>query len=271
MIDSHIHASQYPNAGLGLDLPLLDWLKKYTFPTERRFGEDLTFARSAYEQVVEDTLASGTTSASYYATIDVDASLILCDVAEEKGQRALVGKVNMDRNGFERYQESTSESLASTKNFVANVLQRNDSLVQPIVTPRFSPTCTKELLTGLGEIAKENGVRIQTHLSECCPEVAWVKELEPWAKNYTDVYKQTGILTKSSIMAHGVYLEDNELAMIKEAGAGISHCANSNNSIRSGSMDAVRYRDFGGLKIGIGTDNSGGYSPSMMDALRYGH
>ena len=85
-IDSHIHAAQYPNAGLGLDLPLLEWLNKYTFPMERRYGEDLQFAKKAYEAVVKSTLNHGTTTASYFATIDVDASLILAEVAENLGQ-----------------------------------------------------------------------------------------------------------------------------------------------------------------------------------------
>ena len=121
-IDSHIHASQYPNAGLGLDLPLLEWLNKYTFPMERRYGEDLQFAKKAYEAVVKSTLNHGTTTASYFATIDLDASLILAEVAENLGQRAFVGKVCMDRNGFERYEEPTRDSLYSTKSFVTTLL-----------------------------------------------------------------------------------------------------------------------------------------------------
>ena len=85
-IDSHVHASQYPNNGLGLDLPLLEWLQKYTFPLERRYGKDLQFARKAYDAAVTSYLNHGTTSASYYASIDSDASLILAQVAEEKGK-----------------------------------------------------------------------------------------------------------------------------------------------------------------------------------------
>ena len=242
-IDSHIHAAQYPNAGLGLDLPLLEWLNKYTFPMERRFGEDLQFAKKAYEAVVKSTLNHGTTTASYFATIDVDASIILAEAAEEKGQRAFIGKVNMDRNGFERYEETTSDSLASTKSFVAAILNKKSELVEPIITPRFLPTCTKHLLEELGTLAKEKDVRIQTHLSECRPEVKWVSELEPWAKDYTDVYAQTGILTNKTILAHGVYLSDSELKVISDFKSGISHCPNSNNSIRSGNMDVVRYHE----------------------------
>ena len=101
-------------------------------------------------------------------------------------------------------------------------------------------------MKGLGNLAKETGVRVQTHLSECKPEVAWVAELEPWAVNYTDVYEKTGLLTDKTIIAHGIYLSDEELNVIKRSGAGISHCPNSNNSIRSGNMDAVHYHEFPG-------------------------
>merc|ERR1719245_1129405 len=176
----------------------------------------------------------------------------------------------MDRNGFERYEETTSDSLASTKSFVAAILNKKSDLVEPIITPRFLPTCTKHLLEELGTLAKDTGVRIQTHLSECRPEVKWVSELEPWAKDYTDVYAQTGILTDKTILAHGVYLSDSELKVISDFKSGISHCPNSNNSIRSGNMDVVRYHEtMPNLQIGLGTDNSGGYSPSMINALRF--
>lgn len=176
----------------------------------------------------------------------------------------------MDRNGFERYQESTQESLASTKSFVKSILNRKSALVDPIITPRFLPTCTRQLLEDLGKLAKDQNVRIQTHLSECLPEVAWVKELEPWSQNYTDVYAQTGILTEKTILAHGIYLDDSEIDVIKKYQSGISHCANSNNSLRSGNMDAVRYHEsHPGLKVGLGTDCSGGYSPSLINAMRF--
>ena len=78
--------------GLGLDMPLLDWLQKYTFPLEKSLG-DLAFAKRVYESAVSCTIDNGTTCASYYGTIHRESTEVLCDVAETKGQRALVGKV----------------------------------------------------------------------------------------------------------------------------------------------------------------------------------
>lgn len=266
-IDSHIHASQLPNCGLALDLPLLKWLQKYTFPIETKFA-DPQYAHDVYSRAVQGTLASGTTGAMYFATIHREASEILCDIAEEKGQRAMVGKVCMNRNSFNGYQETTQDSLNETKLFVSGVKARKSALLDPVITPRFVPSCDRELLVGLGEMAKTFDIRIQSHLSETLAEVAWVKELEPKNHNYTDVYQQAGLLNSKTVMAHCVHLSDVELKAMKESRAGIAHCPNSNCSIRSGNMD-VRQIQNHGIKVGLGTDCSAGYSPSMLDAMRF--
>eukprot|EP00094_Tigriopus_californicus_P008857 TCALIF_08538-PA protein Name:"Similar to GDA Guanine deaminase (Pongo abelii)" AED:0.14 eAED:0.16 QI:0/0.6/0.5/0.83/0.8/0.66/6/0/417 len=265
-IDSHIHASQLPNCGLALDLPLLKWLQTYTFPIETKFA-DPQYAQDVYSRAVEGTLASGTTGAMYFATIHRDASEILCDIVEEKGQRAMVGKVCMNRNSFNGYQETTQNSLNESKLFIAGVQARKSSLLDPVITPRFVPSCDQELLLGLGDLAKSSDVRIQSHLSETLAEVAWVKELEPTSRDYTDVYRQAGLLTAKTVMAHCVHLSNAELNAMKEAQTGIAHCPNSNCSIRSGNMD-VRQIQKRGIKVGLGTDCSAGYSPSMLDAMR---
>ena len=267
-IDTHIHAPQYPNCGLGLDLPLLKWLEKYTYPLEAKIGQDLEFASKVYESVVSSTLSHGTTTAVYFATVDEEASVILAETASRLGQRAFVGKVNMDQNSPEYYREGTRESIAASKSFVNRVFEMKNDLVEPIITPRFAPACTRELLEELGALAKEKGLRIQTHLSECQSEIGWVRECSPWSKNYTNVYDATGILTDKTILAHGIFLDHPELSVIKSVGAGIAHCPNSNNSIHSGNMAAVNYRNIG-VKVGLGTDCSGGYSPSMMNAMRF--
>lgn len=267
-IDTHIHAPQYPNCGLGLDLPLLKWLEKYTYPLEAKIGQDLEFASKVYESVVSSTLSHGTTTAVYFATVDEEASVILAETASRLGQRAFVGKVNMDQNSPEYYREGTRESIAASKSFVNRVFEMKNDLVEPIITPRFAPACTRELLEELGALAKEKGLRIQTHLSECQSEIGWVRECSPWSKNYTNVYDATGILTDKTILAHGIFLDRPELSVIKSVGAGIAHCPNSNNSIHSGNMAAVNYRNIG-VKVGLGTDCSGGYSPSMMNAMRF--
>uniref|UniRef100_V9KM42 Guanine deaminase n=1 Tax=Callorhinchus milii TaxID=7868 RepID=V9KM42_CALMI len=267
LVDTHIHASQYSNIGTGLDLTLLPWLTKYTFPVEAKY-KDLKFAEDIYTKVVERTLKNGTTTACYFATIHTDASLKLCDIVDNYGQRALVGKVCMDINDtFHKYKEETSHSLEETQRFVTELAKRKYPRVKPIVTPRFAASCSSELLKQLGLFAKHNNLHIQSHISETRPELEITKRLFEKYENYTDVYYQHNLLTDKTVMAHGVYLSDEELKVFHREGAAISHCPNSNISLCSGLLDmrnVLKHQ----VKVGLGTDVSGGYSASMLDAIR---
>jgi len=267
LIDSHIHASQFPNAGLALDLTLLDWLEKYTFPTEAGL-EDIVKAEQVYTRCVRTTLGCGTTTACYFATIHRHSTEILAQVCVNEGQRALIGKVSMDRNSPDNYCETTDGSLAESKQIVQSILNMHSDLVKPVITPRFVPTCSRELMAELGSLAAKHNLHIQTHLGENLRECDWVRQLEPDCKTYTSVYQKSNLLGPRTILAHCCHLEDIELEIIKEAGAGVSHCPNSNFSLKSGICD-VRRLKHAGVKIGLGTDCSGGYSPSMLNAMRH--
>ncbi|XP_033947352.1 guanine deaminase [Pseudochaenichthys georgianus] len=267
LVDTHIHAPQYSYAGTALDMPLLEWLNKYTFPVESRF-KDLEFAQQVYSQVVKRTLRNGTTTACYFATIHTDASLLLAQIANDFGQRALVGKVCMDRNNsVKHYKETNQESQDETCRFIAELLNKKYPLVRPVVTPRFALSCTGALLGQLGAIAKINNLHIQSHISENVEEVKLVKELFPEYKSYTDVYHKHNLLTDKTVMAHGCYLSDEELALFRQTGASLSHCPNSNISLCSGMLN-VRNVLKHNVKLGLGTDVAGGYSASMLDAVR---
>ncbi|KAL3846815.1 hypothetical protein ACJMK2_017769, partial [Sinanodonta woodiana] len=265
-VDTHIHASQYPNAGKGLDLQLLDWLDKYTFPTEARY-KNLTFAGNAYDTVVDRVIHNGTTTACYFATIHTDATLLLCDIIHKTGQRALVGKVNMNRNSPDFYREDTEKSVKETERYIECVLEKKYSLITPVITPRFSISCDSKLLNQLGDMAKKYKVPIQTHISENKKEVELVHTLFPESKNYIDTYHTAGLITNRTVLAHGIYLSSEELSLIKAMGTSLSHCPNSNISIKSGLLDVRQLLDMG-IKVGLGTDVSGGYSHSMLDAIR---
>eukprot|EP01031_Cornospumella_fuschlensis_P035357 gene35357-42849_t len=120
-VDAHCHAPQYVFSGTGMDLPLLSWLEKYTFPCEARFA-DTSFARTAYEKSVRRHLKCGTTFASYFGTIHLEASKILVDVLHNIGQRAHVGKVCMDQHAPDFYIEDTDASVKDTLDFVKYTL-----------------------------------------------------------------------------------------------------------------------------------------------------
>jgi len=266
-IDTHIHAPQFPNIGIGLDLPLLEWLQKYTFPMEAKF-EDSEFARKVYTKCVRTTLGYGTTTACYFGSIHREASEVLVQICNQLGQRAFVGKVCMDRNSPDFYVEQTDESLEETVKFVDQVEKTGGHLVKPIITPRFAPSCTRKLMKSLGELAISRQVHVQTHISEHPNEVDWVLSLEPDCKSYTQVYEKCDLLGPRTILAHGIYLDEEEMETLRTTGSGVSHCPNSNIHLQSGFCQ-VRNLIEAGVKVGLGTDCSGGYSPSMLNAMRY--
>ncbi|KAK4228833.1 Metallo-dependent hydrolase [Podospora fimiseda] len=273
-IDTHLHASQYPNVGIFGNSTLLDWLNTYTFPLEASLS-DISKAKRVYSRVIKKTLSHGTTTAAYYATIDVTATNLLAELCLERGQRALIGRVCMDQLGPEYYlDESPEESLSKTKECVDFIREKKQDLVRPVITPRFAPACSFDLLKKLGDLAKETDLPIQTHISENKNEILLVKELFPMEKtgakddSYASVYDAAGLLTEKMILAHGVHLTEFEADLIAERKSKVSHCPCSNSAITSGAAK-VRWLLGKGIVVGLGTDMSGGYSPSVLEAARH--
>ncbi|KAI9167202.1 putative guanine deaminase [Paramyrothecium foliicola] len=270
-IDTHVHASQYPNVGIFGKTTLLDWLDTYTFPLESSL-KDLKKARRVYSACVRRTLAHGTTTAAYYATIDVAATNLLADICLDLGQRAFVGRVCMDNPDLcpDYYRDESAEAgLRATEETIAHVraVDPGFDLVSPILTPRFAPSCSSASMRGLAEMQRETGLPVQTHISENKGEIELVAKMFPDSTSYTDVYRQHGLLTPKTILAHAVHLSDEEARLISEAGAKVSHCACSNSSLTSGAA-RVRWLWAHGIDVGLGTDMSGGYSPSILEAAR---
>jgi guanine deaminase len=267
--DTHIHAPQFPNNGIFGDSTLLDWLNKYTFPMEASL-KDTQRAKEVYSKVIETTLANGTTTASYFATNDVEATNILADEALRQSQRAFIGRVCMVRNTPDYYQDASDEAAHESDLKVVDYVTKLDpkrELVCPILTPRFAPTCTESGMKWQGKVAVEKDLPIQTHLSENENEIKWVGELYPNYKSYTDVYDKCGLLTERTILAHCVHLSEEERTTLVQRKSGVSHCPVSNSSLTSGECPVREYIDKG-IKVSLGTDCSGGFSPSILSIAR---
>ncbi|KAH6685706.1 guanine deaminase [Plectosphaerella plurivora] len=270
-IDTHVHASQYPNVGIFGKSTLLDWLNTYTFPLESSLKQ-LDKARRVYTACVRRTLAHGTTTSAYYATIDVEATNLLADICLSLGQRAFVGRVCMDHAEMcpEYYRDESPEaSLAATRSCIDHVrkVDPDYALISPIITPRFAPSCTSESMHALGALHRETGLPIQTHVSENESEVALVTRLFPDSSSYTGVYDDHGLLTPRTVLAHAVHLTEEEADLVAARGAKISHCPASNSALTSGAA-RVRWMWERGIDVGLGTDMSGGHSPSILEAAR---
>ncbi|KAF2645040.1 guanine deaminase [Massarina eburnea CBS 473.64] len=268
-VDTHTHAPQHPNTGLFGKTTLLDWLDTYTFPLESSFS-DLQKAKRIYSNFVSRTLSNGTTTCAYYATKHVPATNLLADICLARGQRALVGRVCMNMLSPEYYRDESVESAVKDSRECieyARSIDPKGDIVNPIITPRFAPSCTADCLSALGQLAKETQAHIQTHISENKSEIALVAELFPDSKSYTDVYNTASLLTPKTILAHAVHLSQEERKTIKEKQAKIAHCPASNTALTSGCCP-VRELLNEGLTIGLGTDVSGGFSPSILEQVR---
>ena len=263
MSDIHLHAPQCSFRGTGTDLELLDWLNTYTFPEEARYA-DASYAEEAYDIFASDLRRSYTTRAVVFGTLHVEATELLMDKLDATGLVSYVGKVNMDRNGGENLQEGTAESLSATRQWLEDVAGKYER-TKPILTPRFVPACTDELMEGLQEIAAEQGLPIQSHLSENLSEIDWVKSLCPWSSCYGQAYDHFGMLGPTTVMAHCVYSSDEEVELLKSSGTYVAHCPQSNTMLSSGVAPIRRYLDEG-IHVGLGTDVAGGASLSMWRA-----
>ncbi|RHY27131.1 hypothetical protein DYB32_007022 [Aphanomyces invadans] len=177
-------------------------------------GGVCSYAKHMYTKAVSRHVLNGTTTCSYFATIHLEACKVLADIVHDIGQRGYLGKVNMDRNATPELTETTHGSLADTKSFIEYVATKKNSLLTPVITPRFVPSTTSALMTGLAALADTYTLPIQSHLSENSKEIEWVRDLHPDCSSYAELLDE-------------------------------------------------------GVKVGLGTDVSAGYSTSMLDAIRH--
>lgn len=268
MSDLHLHAPQYSYCGTAMDLELLEWLDRYTYPEEGRY-RDPAHAKSHYAAFTRDLLHTATTRASIFATIHTDATLELMRQLDQAGLGAYVGKLNMDRNCPDYYSEHSAENgLAETRRWLDLYKAAGFARVHPIITPRFTPSVTDEYMQGLGTLSAEYGVPMQSHLSENRSEIEWVKVLCPDAKNYADTYARFGLFGGSckTTMAHCIYCPEEEDRMIRDGGVFIAHCPTSNENVIAGIAPAARYlRE--GYRIGLGSDVAGGHTLDLFAVM----
>ena len=265
LIDLHIHAPQWAQLGTGYDVPLDEWLFEYTFPTEAKCA-DIAYAIDLWNNMVPALLANGTTTAVYYGSVHVPATTALAKACVQHGQRAWVGRTAMDHpeGTPEYYRDATAaEGLLSTRTSIEQIVALEDSrgLVQPIITPRFIPACTDELLVSLGELAEETGHLVQTHCSENDWEHGYV--LERHSMSDTDSLDRFGLLRDHTVLAHGTLLRDVDFDTIAERGAGVAHCPLSNVYFGDAVFPTRRAMQRG-VRVGLGTDIAGGPSASLL-------
>lgn len=264
LVDLHAHLPQLEAVACD-GLELLPWLEAHIFPAEAHFA-DPDHARRISKRYLHDTLALGTTTAVLYGSIHAEATESIFQEAERCGIRAVIGKTMMDRHAPQALEERTEASLRESELLCEAWHGRDHGRLGYAFTPRFAPSCTADLMEGVGQLAAKHGAFVQTHLSENLQELAWVKSLFPEAASYTDVYRRFGLLGPRTLLAHGIHLSPQERALLLESGASLVHCPSSNAFLQSGIMP-LRNWLAEGLSVGLGSDVGAGPSLSMFKEM----
>ena len=254
--DLHVHAPQYLNRGLEMDLLLEDWLQECTFPMEAKFA-DPEFAKLVYDAFVDDMIANGTMHACVFGTIHSEATSYLLERMDSRGMKGFVGKVNMDRSAQDELLEDPAESVRATEEFLERYSGNKNT--RPIITPRFAPTCTRGLIEGLGRLGKKYGAAMQTHLVESIWEAEQARLLFPECSCDTEIYERAGLMESGPVIgAHFIFPSEDDLRIMQKYDSYAAHCPDATVNIIAGIMQTGALSDRG-LRIGLGSDISGGH------------
>jgi guanine deaminase len=262
-IDTHTH---YPQTDIiaSYGAQLLEWLEKYTFPTERQFS-DREFADGVAEFFCDELLRNGTTTSAVFATIHPESVDAIFCAAQKRDMRLIAGKVMMDRNAPDYLCDTAESSYAQSAELIERWHQKGRSLYA--VTPRFAPTSSEQQLEAAGQLLKDYpGLYLQSHVAENHAEVAWVAKLFPDRRSYLDVYDHYGLLAERTVYGHCIHLDETDRRRMAETGAAIAFCPTSNLFLGSG-LFSIADAQSQNIRVGVATDVGGGTSFSMLQTL----
>lgn len=263
MIDMHTHYPQMEMiASHGEEL--LDWLNRYTFPTELQY-KNKEYAKKVSKRFLKELLKNGTTTALIFPTVHQESVEAIFEEAQILNMRIISGKVLMDRHAPDGLLDSAEKGFLESKELIRK--WHNNGRIQYAITPRFAPTSSFQQLALAGELRRQYpDVFVQTHLSENQKEVEWVRSLFPNNPNYLDVYARNNLIGRRTVFAHGIYLDEPNFKLLHETGSAISFCPSSNLFLGSGLFklaEAEHHR----VHVGLGTDVGAGTSLSMLQTM----
>lgn len=266
MNDMHVHAPQYANMGVAMDMELIPWLNTYTFPEEERFADE-EYAQAVYHAFVMELCRQGTMRAAVFATTHLSATQCLANTFSKAGMGALIGLVGMDRHSPTTLSNTAQSWQADMQELMQSMT--NWAMVKPIITPRFIPSCTPTMLQAMGEMAVRNDLPVQSHLSENKQEIAWVQQLEPQSTCYGDAYYRYGLFGQTpTLMAHCCYTDGEELQLMRDNDVCVVHCPTSNCNLASGIAPIRKFLQEG-VRVALGSDVAGGHHLSIFRVMQY--
>jgi len=266
LIDVHSHIPQLDERGKH-GATLLDWLQKYIFPAELAFA-DPKIARDVSRRFFKKQILNGITCSGLYSTVHEEATDICFQTAAAAGTRCFIGKVMMDVNSPKGLAEKTLESLAASERLCAKWHGAAGGRLAYAFTPRFVPTCSMELWRGVGRLARQSGAYIQSHIAETLEENAKVREMHPNYRDYVEFMEDADVLGAKTILAHAIYLSDDEMRRLGKSGTKVAHCHTSNFFLKSGRMSVSRI-EAAGIDYSLATDVGAGTAMSLFIEMRH--
>jgi guanine deaminase len=268
-VDAHVH---FPQMGViaSYGAELLEWLNKYTFPEEAKF-RDAQHGRRIARLFLDELIRQGTTTVAAYCSVHKQSAEAFFSESHERNMLNVAGKVMMDRNAPEGLLDTPQSSYDDTNALIAEWHGKGRQLYA--ITPRFAITSSPEQLEMAGALAREfPDLHMQTHLSENHAEIAFTRELYPWARDYTDVYERYGLLGGRALFGHCIHLSEREADALSDSGSVAVFCPTSNLFLGSGLFDYQRYRTRAKpLRIATATDVGGGTNYSMLRTMDEGY
>lgn len=254
-VDAHLHFPQIRVIGSASG-PLLPWLERTVFPEEARFV-DVKHARTVAEELVQRLASAGTTTAVLYSSSNPQATRVLFEMLAQSGIRAIAGLTLMDQNCPDALRVPADRALEAAAELVQAFHGYDHGRLAFAMTPRFAPTCSRALLEGAAQLAHDQNLYVQTHISENADEVDAALEVHPWANDYLDVYEKTGLLGSRSLLAHAIHLSGSEWDRIRDHDARVVHCPDSNFFLGSG-RHRLSEPQRRGIRVAVGTDVAAG-------------
>ncbi|MEM9461337.1 MAG: guanine deaminase [Myxococcota bacterium] len=264
-IDAHIHYPQMEMIASHGE-QLLAWLRRYTFPTETRFG-DRAYAEGIAEAFLDELLRNGTTTAVVMGSVHPVSAEVIFAAAQRRGLRLVAGQTMMDRNVPESLQDTPQSAYDAAAALIEAWHERPGTRLHYAVTPRFAASSSPAQLRLAAQLRREHpGVFVHTHWAENREEIDWVRQLYPQSASYLRIYDDFELLGPRTVLAHGVHTEPDDLEVLGRTGATVALCPSSNMFLGSGLFDLPRLRR-AGVSLAIGTDVGAGTSFSMLRTL----
>src|SRR5262245_7375676 len=257
LINTHTHAPMVMYRGLADDLKLMDWLEKYIFPAEAKTVSP-EMVRIGTRLAALEMIESGTTAYAdmYYFEEEI------AKATREAGLRGVLGQTIIQIPVADA--KTPAEGLARAEAFIKAF--KDDSLIVPAVAPHALFTNDKATLLACAELGRRYGVPVIIHLAETDDEVRIAREQHQATP--TGYLESIGFWGPRTLAAHGVWVTDEDIAILKRRGIGVAHNPESNMKLASGAAPVKKYLA-AGVALGLGTDGAASNNDlDMFEAMR---